>query len=454
MADPREFLKSESMRDVISILDTAFLSGNELVPEFRGMQIANRALIAHFAIEKGLKGALEKAGLPYPRSATKGHDLYHLFQLTKSIDSGRWAEALADAFEEAVSFYEYDLELVPHVATLETYLGAVGTSQSFKEIRYWLEDSSAVDDTSGPTPLVMLHLHKEILEALWPLFAYEQKRLVSKRVERVVTDAVVYVLGYSEGTAEEQASKELQHWLKTKPSFRDALKGAVQSGYAVPGIGELGRQKLKQAFESLRAKDSSRFSPFPSADPAVAFYIGTCRDLAAGYQPRYPDAQVSVKWLHDSQLFAEVLTPAGEPLGHIQKHINSRWFGNPYIKQGVFSKEFEDVKHVMVDLQCEPVVVTPEGQAARQLYVYSADHSFASIGMRTYSGWPPDADKPEEFEVNFWDLTHNLLPGQQVTVTSKLEEELPYGMRLQGIVSKVEAHKVWISGNGMFDLVE
>ena len=453
MADPREFLKSESMKDVISILDTAFLSGYELHPGFRSMQLANRAMIAHLAIERGLKDGLEKAGLSYPRNAREGHDLPHLYGLTKQIRSGKWAAVLADAFHDAVAFYEYDLELVPHVATLEKYLEATGTSQDFMQMRYWLEDSLTIDDTTELTPYVLLHLHKEILEALWPLFAYDQKRLVSKRVERVVAEAVVHVLRYAEGAAEDQASKELDKWLSTKPSYRAALRDAVQQGYVVSGAGELGREKLKQAFESLRAQSNTPFSRSPSADPAVAFYIGTCGDLPAGYQPRYRDAEVAVRWPHDSQISAEVLSPAGEPLGQIQKNINSRWFSSPYIKLGIFSKVFEDAKHWLVDQQCEPVVVTPEGQAARELYVYSADHSFASI-KGTFSGWPPDADEPEEFEVNFWDLNHNLLSGQRVTITSKLGEESPYGMRLEGVISKVEDHKVWIAGLGMYGRVQ
>ena len=61
--------------DVISILDSASLTGNELVPQYRAMQIANRDLIAHHSIEKGLKDRLKKEGLPYTKSRSQGHDL-------------------------------------------------------------------------------------------------------------------------------------------------------------------------------------------------------------------------------------------------------------------------------------------------------------------------------------------------------------------------------------------
>ena len=453
MVDPRHSLKFESIRDVISILDTAFLSGNELHPGYRGMQVANRGLIAHFAIEKGFKAGLEKTNLPYPKSGRRGHDLHHLYQLTKQIDGGTWAGTLADAFEDAVSFYEYDVELVPYVATLDEYLGEVGSHKAFVEMRYWLEDSPTIDDVPESVTHVLLHLHKEILEALGPLFAFDQKRLVSDRVERVVADAVTYVLGYGVGTPEEQASEELGQWLGTKPSYRVALREAVQKDYIVQGVGELGRQKLRQAFESLSAQASTPFSRAPSEDPAVAFYIGSCGDLPTGYRSQYPDAQVSVKWVNESHTFAKVFSPAGEPLGHIQKHLHSRWFSNPYIKRGILCREFDDAEHWLVSQQCERVVVTSGDQSARQLYVYSPDRSFASVGVKTNPGWS-DLNEPREFEVGFWDSNHDLVPGREVSLTSRLNEKSKVGNRLEGVVSKVEAHKVWITGRSIFDLVE
>ena len=111
------------------------------------MQIANRALIAHHAIEKGLKARLGKEGLPYPTRGQNGHDLDYLYQLTKQINNGKWAYDLASSYKDAVSFYEYDTEMLPHFETLETYLMKVGSGKAFLEMRYWLEDRSAADNS-------------------------------------------------------------------------------------------------------------------------------------------------------------------------------------------------------------------------------------------------------------------------------------------------------------------
>ena len=327
MTESFEHLKYASIRDVVSILDTAFLKGNELVPQYRAMQVANRALIAHHAIEKGLKARLEKERLWYPRDAQKGHDLPHLYQLTKQINNGEWANALARTYKDAISFYEYDIELAPHFETLETYLMKVGSRKAFKEMRYWIEDHHAADASVDLILHISLHLHREILEALWPLVAFDQQRLVSGRVEEAVKKELYRSLVYSPGTPSEQAYNSVLQWLQTQRSHQTALREAVQQDYLVEGIDDLGRQNLRKAFERLSTSDNQPLYPLPppSADPAVSFYIGTCRDIRPSSQLQYPDAEVRVEWKNEQCTWAEVFSPAGEVLGFISKHIQSRW---------------------------------------------------------------------------------------------------------------------------------
>ena len=62
-------------------------------------------------------------------------------------------------------------------------------------------------------------------------------------------------------------------------------------------------------------------------------------------------------------------------------------------------------------------------------------------------------DKPEEFELKFWDEKHDLQPGQQVAITLEFDEGSKVGDRLEGVVSRVERHKVWITGRQWIDLV-
>ena len=443
--DILESLKHDSIKDVISILDTAFLESNELVPQYRAMQIANRALLAHTAIEKGLKARLDKENIHYHKKGPQGHDLRELYKRTKKVADGKWADSLANAFKDAVSFYEYDLEMMPHLETLEAYLEQVGSSDNFKEMRYWLEDACAVGKAVEHIHHISLYLHKEILEALWALVAFDQERLVSQRVERVVRRALRMELLYPVGTPEEQASK----WLRTKSSCREALREAVQQNYAIEGISELGQIRLKEAFERLKSSDNPVLTPAPSADPAVAFYMATCRDLPSGYSSPYSDARVLVKWTDERKTMAEVFSPGGDSLALMIKHVQSRWHVDPLMGHGgVFCKSFKDGQNWIVSQSCKQVTVVA-GQQTKQRYIRS-DRPYLPDPNNLDT---TELDKAQELELSFWDTDHELLPGQQVTITLASGDESKAGETLEGVVTKVEQQKVWIMGHTWFGLV-
>ena len=86
-------------------------------------------------MEKGFKDRLKKEGLTYPTSGSQGHDLSVLYQLTHQINQGTWAQSLAESYNDAVTFYEYDIQALPHLATLDTYLNKVGSNQMFTQMR-------------------------------------------------------------------------------------------------------------------------------------------------------------------------------------------------------------------------------------------------------------------------------------------------------------------------------
>ena len=451
MAGSFEHLKHDSIRDVISILDTALLHSNELDPQYRAMQIANRALIAHHAIEKGLKARLEKEGISYPKSAKEGHDLHLLYKLTKQVNNSKWADGLANSYRDAVRFYEYDLELAPHVETLETYLAAVGSGSAFLEVRYWLENHSTADNSVHLMYRISLLLHREILEALWPLVAFDKLRLVSERVEQAVRMEVQRSLAYSPGTPSEQASHMVIQWLETQPSLRAALREAVQQDYMIEGVDELGRQYLRDAYERLSASDNRKLDSSPSADPAVSFYIGTCRDIGPGSQPQYPDAEIRVQWKDKNCTWAEVFTTAGQMLGFISKHIQNRWHVQSlWNAEGAFSKSLEDAKNWLIDRFCRQVTVSTDVQT-RHAYIFSTTSFLPHSSTITDT---METDQREEFELSFWDERHDLQPGERVIVTMKFDEDSGVGDCLAGVISRVEKGKVWVFGRKWVGLVK
>ena len=453
MVDLLDHLKYESIRDVVNILDSALLRGDELNPQFRAMQIANRSLIAHHAIEKGLKARLQKEGITYLKRNPEGHDLNVLYQLTKQINNGIWAENLANTFEDAVSYYEYDVGMLPHLESIETYFLKIGSGKAFSEMRYWLDEPDAIEGSTDLIHHIILLLHKEILEALWHLVGFDNCRFVSQRVEQAVRMELERALGHSPGTPDEQTYNLLVQWLQTQTDCRTALREAVQQEYLIEGIDELGRQRLLQAFERLSKSDHPSLDAPPSDDPAVAFFINSCKDILPGSQTQYLDAEVRVEWLNEQQISAKVFTPAGEVLGFISKHFQSRWIADSlWNSSRAFSKSFEDVKHWLMIQHCKQVSLVTDG-SERRLYIFSNYNFFPSRNMAAWTG-EVDVYKPQEYELSFWDVGHGLQPGQQVNISLRYDSDSNVGNRLEGVVGRVEGRKVWIEGHSVIDRVE
>ena len=285
MSNRINLMRYQSIRDAIRILDSALPRGIELDPNHRAMQIANLAVTAHNAIEKGLKARLDKEGIEYSTSGWKGHDLPTLYRLTKQIEQGGWANRLAAAFNDAIRYYEFNAVILSHVATLEDYLNRVGTSRALERMRYGLDSEGTADEAVDFTNHISLLLHREILEALWHLVAFEKLYVVSQRVDQALARALERSLVYFPGTPDEEACDLVSEWLSAQPDFRTAMRQAVQQGYVVEGISEIGGQMLRRAFDYLGNADNPVSDTQNSVDPAVAFFIGSCRVTPIGAGP-------------------------------------------------------------------------------------------------------------------------------------------------------------------------
>ena len=445
MNDEYDHYRHSSIVDVISILDSASLTGNELVPQYRAMQIANRALIAHHSMEKGFKDRLQKEGLPDPTSGSQGHDLSVLYHCTHQIKQGTWAQSIAESYNDAITFYEYDIQALQHLGTLDTYLNKVGSNKMFTRMRDWLEDQTLSTNAVESILHISLLLHREILRALWPLVAFDLQRFVSQRVDQVLRMELQRACAYSPGTPSEQSSKLIIQWLQTHPDVRTAMREAVQKDFHIEEIDEGGNKKLREAFQRLDAPDENQFtlSPPPSTDPAIAFFIGTSRDIRPGSQNKYPDAGVEIKWLNPQYTSAEIFTPAGAVLGFIKKRAQSRWHAETiWNNAGAFSKDFHDALQWIITCHCKQISITTDGQTT-QRYIFSI-HNFLPIPVS--SGRITEIDEPQMHEIEFWSDDHNLRVGQQVTITLKWDEESRVGDRLEGKVSYIEDRKVRILG--------
>ena len=412
------------------------------------MQVSNLAVVAHSAIEKGLKARLDKENIEYDTRGWQGHDLPTLFGRTGQVQNGNWAKGLSTAYDDAIRYYEYDVAVLPHLATLEDYLNEVGTGHALELMRYGLQDEGTADETVKLCNRIALPLHREILEALWRLVAFDDFFAVSQRVDQALGRAIGRSLGYAPGTPDEEACSLVIEWLRAQPNFRTALRQAVQQGYVVEGVNELGGQKLRQAFESLSKVDNPELDTPDSADPAVAFFIGSCRDIPIGAQLLYPGAEVRLEWLNEHE--AEVFSLGGEVLGFMSRHPQSRWRVESLWDTSVaYSRQLEDAKNWLINRLCKQVSVT-SGEQTRKLYIFSRDRFFPE--MRIMTGIE-EIGSPQEIELKFWDEQHGLQPGGQVAITLRYDYHSEIGDRLEGVVDRVEGYRVWILGSTVIDKV-
>ena len=173
-----------SIKDVISILDSSPIQP-DLIAETNIVKLTNRVPVAHLAIERGLKALLTEAG----SSAERTHGLHKLYRVLGGCNQ-KAADYLATAFEDAVSFFGYNVNTkgFKQFGSLDDYLTKVGTDKAFEALRYW-----AIGESSqGATPIsyISLPIHRELLCALWCLFFPTRRETVSTRVEREIAGAM------------------------------------------------------------------------------------------------------------------------------------------------------------------------------------------------------------------------------------------------------------------------
>ena len=100
------------------------------------------------------------------------------------------ADYLAIAFEDAVKFYGYkvNVKVLRHFRSLDNYLSKVGTDKAFEELRYWAIGESSKDETV--LPYISPPIHRELLCALMWALQGNSRETVSDRVDSEVASAM------------------------------------------------------------------------------------------------------------------------------------------------------------------------------------------------------------------------------------------------------------------------
>ena len=429
--DMETYKIQESIRDVIRILDSAPLH-RDLVYETNVVQLANRVPMAHLAIERGLKSLLCRAR--QNEEQVSGHSLNKLYRSLKHSDA-KSADSLERAFQDAVSFFGYNVEdkqkKLGHFRSLNSYLSKVGTEKHFTAMRYWvIEDSSEAND---PIHFVCPRIHREILCALNSIF-WNTHKTVTNRVDREVADALIDHTELSlslEDPDREVLAERYMAWLKGQSSPRAALEVGLAEDSEILADNEVAAKIIRKALEKLKH----------SKDPAVLYYTGTLDYLPKGSQRS--DANPKIKWLDKDKRTGEVVTPADTCLGFIRGHSDGTWEIESLTGVEI-ARSHVDAKHYLVNHMTEQINVTADGT--------SKSVRLVTLGNQTVSPatWTHDIDVDdleETYDLEFWDQGHGLQIGSDCIIEVPSDFQRGIVTVLKGVVADVSAQKVMVRGS-------
>ncbi len=432
----------ESIRDVINILDSAPIRW-DLVSDTNIIQLTNRIPIAHLAIERGLKALITESGGELERT----HSLARLYRAFQECDVAS-ADYLENAFADAVQFFGYNVNRkgFRQFRSLDIYLSKVGTEDAFDELRYW-----AIGESNGeasPIPYISLPIHRELLCALWCLFLPSSRETVSGRVEREVSEEMFSrrLIGYSsDDTHKEQSVHWYMSWLRSHASPRGAMEEAYRKGFALIDD-EFITQTLQKAYEELQQSD----------DPAVLYFLSTLSYLPTGSEHRNSDAIPEVHWIGERQARGQVVTPAGTPLGYIERYANGAWGVTPFhgglVRIGAIAWAQADAKHYLVNRLTSQVVVIVNSESRQLRIIDDRGSFFRPAWLRENERSTNLIQRSAVYKLEFWDSQHGLRLGD--SIVAKLQSKPSDGTVsvLEGVVTSMDEQRVSVTGSDYFDI--
>ncbi len=396
--------------------------------------------MAHLAIERAMKTLIAEAG----GTLVEIHNLKQLYLQLKQQDPEA-AQFLEEAFHTAVRHYRYNPNTanMKHLKTLEQYLELAGSDQAFQDVRYW-ELNQSLDEVV--LRRVYLTLHLDLLHALSELLLAPErpKDTVETRVDRAVRRAMwdTAAIGYAPGTPRESSVKAYISWRQSFTSWCAALADAVDKRFSFQD--DYMAKVTQRAYQNL----------LQSSDPAVKYFASTLDVLPP--QPR--DVVPCVEWLGPTKFRnGSVTTPAGTPLGFIDRGLDGLWYISPYLtgRMSTKAKTQTDARSYLAAMQSRPVKVTVRGEA-RSLRIVGEEHNpyeqnFDKVRKR-YEGTGDDTTWTHK--VVFWDKDHGIKVDDIIELEVRPTDLENVVHKLAGRVTEVAEHEVYLSGDELFDLAE
>ena len=438
MTEPKmeEFQRAairHSLQDVIHILENEPVQG-DLIVLWPIVETMNRVSIAHLSVERGMKFLITAGEGPL----IEEHDLHLQLQQMRKYDPES-ARFLEQAFEEAVNHYQCNPNKKPmkHLKTLDSYLSATGSNQAFQNIRYW-ELEQSLDEVL--IRQIHLSLHIEILHGLSEILRAPDmpKGTVLHRVERAVRDAMwpIQELRYGPGTEKERSVESYKQWLGGYSSFREAIAEAFRHSTVAGDDFKL--KMLNNAYKTL----------WESKDPAVRYFADTLIMLPT--QSR--DAIPCVEWLGpDLYQAGKVSTPAGEVLGFIDRRRDGMWSISPTgyatVRVAAKAETQTDARCFLASLLTRPARAIVNGDE-RNLRIVGEENDLFKRNYDQVANWYEGTDSTQwpTYEVAFWDDKHGITGKDGVKLEVPSTKFKSVVDVLEGTVTGVAGHKVFISG--------
>ena len=437
MVDMQRVIIRHSVKDVIRILENEPVKG-DMLTEITVVQVMNRVSIAHLSIERAIKFLITKAAGTYEET----HDLRRRYQELLCHDPVS-AQFLEETFEAAVRHYRYNPNAanMKHLKTLERYLEVAGSDNAFQDIRYW-ELTQSLDEIL--LRRIHLSIHTELLHGLCEiLLAIDRPPMetVANRVERTVKDAMWGTADrvYDPGTAKEQSIHSYIDWRRGFSTWCEALAEAVQEGFNIGN--DFMANLTRNAYRTL----------LEATDPAVRYFASTLDVLPS--QPR--DVIPCVEWLGpEKERRGAVETPAGTPLGFIDRGLDGLWYITPLLV-GVSAKARSqtDARCYLAALLSSPALVTVDGEG-RSLRIVGEEHSVYEENYdeidRRFKG--TGDENVWTHKVAFWDRNHGIEVNAKVRVEVRRGKTAGMVSIVEGTVTEVAEHEVYLSGFEWLDI--
>ena len=424
-----------SVEDVIRILHNEPVKV-DIVAGITVVQVMNRISIAHLSIERALKFLIKNA----EGSFKKNHDLRQRYQELLKHDQVS-ARSLEVTFKAAVQHYGFNPNAanMTHLKTLEKYLEVAGSDKAFQDIRYW-------ELTQSPDEMLLrrlyLSIHIELLHGLSEILLSPDGPMetVLNRVERAVSDAMwpTANMVYQPGTSEEHSINSYIEWRQGFRTWSEALADAVQQG---SNIGDdFMAEIVTNAYRTL----------LKAPDPAVSYFVSTLDVLPKQSRDVIPCVEW---WGTEKEGKGSVKTPAGTNLGFIESGLDGLWYITPsQVRVSAKAKSLMDARCYLAILLTRPARVTVEGKD-RSLRIVGEEHppfqkNYDQIDCpieRTGD------DKTWTHKMTLWDKDHGIDINKTVRVEVQ-RRDIDVVHILEGTVTKVAEHEVYLSASESFDL--